>query len=78
MPQYDGSIRINTQIETKNVTSQMMKVVNSIQKTEAEISRLQEKMREMERTDIPTAKYADLQKELSALIKEQGRLNEQL
>lgn len=63
---YDGSIRINTQIETKNVNSQMMKVVNSISKTEKEIENLRNKMKELETAKIPTQEYEQLQKELAS------------
>ncbi|MBQ6787554.1 MAG: hypothetical protein IJO85_07525 [Lachnospiraceae bacterium] len=63
---YDGSIRINTQIETKNINSQMMKVVNSISKTEKEIANLRNKMKQLEFAKIPTQEYVQLQKELAS------------
>lgn len=78
MPQYDGSIRINTEIDAKNVNSQMMRVVNSIRKAEAEVSRLQARMKELETTNIPTSEYAKLQKELDAAIKKYEELSEQV
>lgn len=74
MPEYDGSIRINTKIETSGVTSQMMKVVNSIKKSEAEISRLRTRMMELEKTNIPTSGYEKLQKELDSTIRKYEEL----
>lgn len=74
MSQYDGSIRINTEIDAKNVNSQMMRVVNSIRKAEAEVSRLRARMEELENTNIPTEEYKNLQKELAAAEKEMGKM----
>lgn len=68
MANYDGSIRINTQIESKDVTSQMLKIVNSIKKSEAEIQRLQAKMNELANTKMPTSEYEKLKKELASTI----------
>lgn len=69
MAEYDDSIRINTKIETKDVTSQMQKIVNSIRKSETEIQRLQARMNELANTKLPTSEYTKLQKELDATIK---------
>lgn len=63
---YDGEIKINTEIETKNVNSQMMKVANAISKTEREIETLKSKMQQLENTKIPTQQYLLLQKELQS------------
>lgn len=75
---YDGSIRINTLIETKGLTSQMMKIANSVKSAEAEVSRLRARMQELENTKIPTAQYAGFQKELEQLTRKQSELNEKM
>lgn len=75
---YDGSIRINTQIETKGMTSQMQKIVNSLKSAETEVSRLRGRMKELENTRIPTEEYARLQKELEELIQKQSELNDKM
>ena len=63
--QYDGSIRINTEINTRDVNSQMLRLTNEIKKTAKEISILQEKMESLGKTKIPTAEYAEIQKQIS-------------
>ena len=62
MPQYDGSININTKIDTKNVSSQMLRLENQIAKASKKASDLTQKMREMEKSKIPTEQYSGLQK----------------
>lgn len=63
--QYDGSIRINTKINTRDVNSQMLRLTNEIKKTAKEISILQEKMESLGKTKIPTAEYAEIQKQIA-------------
>lgn len=63
--QYDGSIRINTEINTRDVNSQMLRLTNEIKKTAKEISALQEKMESLGKTKIPTAEYAEIQKQIA-------------
>lgn len=60
MPQYDGSININTKIDTKNVSSQMLRLENQISKASKKASDLTQKMREMENRKIPTEDYKDI------------------
>ena len=64
MAEYDGSIRINTKIDTANLPSQMQKIVNSIKKAEGEVERLRAKMDALKNQKIPTQDYAQLQAEL--------------
>lgn len=64
MPQYDGSIRVNTEIESKNVTSQMLKIINTMKQAEEEITRLKGKMESLKNAKIPTYEYKELQNEL--------------
>lgn len=60
MPQYDGSININTKIDTKNVSSQMLRLENQIAKASKKASDLAQKMREIESQKIPTEDYKDI------------------
>lgn len=60
MSDYDGSIRIDTKIDTKNVSSQMLHLENQITKASRKASDLTEKMRKMENAKIPTEDYKDI------------------
>lgn len=73
MAQYDGSIRINTEINTSNLNSQVMRVNETLRRLEGEASRLRDRLRELENTEIPTEEYADLS---SQLVKAQNRLEQ--
>lgn len=57
MSDYDGSIKIDTKIDTKNVSSQMLRLENQISKAARKASELTEKMRQMENAKIPTEDY---------------------
>ena len=73
MPKYDGSIRINTKIETKDLNSQMMRVSNAIKKDSAALDSLNRKMEEFSQKKIPTEKFAELQRELEKAESENCR-----
>ena len=73
MAQYDGSIRINTEINTSNLNSQVMRVNETLRRLEGEASRLRDRLRELENTEIPTEEYADLS---SQLVEAQNRLEQ--
>ncbi len=60
MADYDGSIRINTQIDTKNASSQMLRLENQISKAAKKAADLTEKMRQMESQKIPTEEYKNI------------------
>lgn len=60
MSDYDGSIKIDTKIDTKNVSSQMLHLENQITKASRKASDLTEKMRKMENAKIPTEDYRDI------------------
>lgn len=62
---YDGSIRIKYDIDTKDANSKMLKAVNDIKKTEAEITRLKKRMAELAKEKIPTYEYKEMQNELA-------------
>ena len=74
MPKYDGSIRINTKIETKDLNSQMMRVSNAIKKDSAALDSLNRKMEEFSQKKIPTEKFAELQRELEKAESEYSKL----
>lgn len=60
MSDYDGSIKIDTKIDTKNVSSQMLRLENQISKAARKASELTDKMRQMENAKIPTEDYKDI------------------
>lgn len=62
--QYDGSIRINTEIDTRNVSSQMLRLINETKKTTREITDLKEKMDSLAKSNVPTDEYKQMQAEL--------------
>lgn len=61
---YDGSIRINTEIDTSNVSSQVMRATESIRRLENEATRLRARLHELETTQIPTDEYNEISKKL--------------
>lgn len=64
MAGFDGEIKINTVINTKSATSQMLSLENQISKTANKISVLKEKMSHLSDGKAPTDEYARLQGEL--------------
>lgn len=64
MAQYDGSIRINTQIDSKNASAQLMSLEERIVKTADKVNSLRSKMDALKDAKIPTQEY----KEISAQI----------
>lgn len=60
MSDYDGSIKIDTKIDTKNVSSQMLRLQNQIVKASQKAADLTEKMRQMENSKIPTEDYKNI------------------
>lgn len=70
MARYDGSIRINTDVATRNAQVQLAALENRIVKTVDKISGLRSKMDALKDAKVPTQEYIDLQKEISAAKKE--------
>lgn len=60
MSDYDGSIKIDTKIDTKNVSSQMLRLENQMAKASRKASDLTEKMRQMENAKISAEDYKDI------------------
>ncbi len=78
MAQYDGSIRINTKIDSKQASAQLMTLENRIVKTADKIAGLRSKMDSLKNVKTPTEKYNSLEKELSeANAKLQSLLDKQ-
>lgn len=67
MAQYDGSIRIKTEIESKQAKVQLSALENRMVKTADKIDSLRSKMDSLKDVKIPTQEYKDLQKELELL-----------
>lgn len=78
MAQYDGSIRINTKIDSKEASSQLMTLENRIVKTADKVASLRSKMDSLKDAKIPTEQYSALSKELEKLVRKQNSYNEQL
>ena len=80
MSGYDGYIRINTKIDTKKATSSLLTIQNSMDKTDAKIKELKERLAELGSEKIETGAYKALQNSMDktdARIKElKGRLAE--
>ncbi len=66
MANYDGRIKIDTEISGKNASSQMMSLEKRIVQTADKIAALKDKMSALSAAKIPTQEYADLKKELAA------------
>lgn len=69
MAQYDGSIRINTEINTKDASSQLMKLENNMQKAADKVSSLRSKMDSLKDVQIPTQEYVEIQKQIETTKK---------
>lgn len=69
MAQYGGSIRINTEINTKDVPSQLMKLENSMQKAADKVSSLRQKMESLKDVQIPTQEYQEIQRQIEVTEK---------
>lgn len=74
MAQYDGSVRINTEIETKKAKIQLTSMENRIVKAADKVDSLRSKMDALKDVKTPTQEYKDLQKELSVAEKELGKM----
>lgn len=69
MAQYDGSIRINTEINAKNAESQLSSLENRMKKTADKIASLRSKMESLKDAKIPTKEYESAAKEVEKLEK---------
>lgn len=76
MAQYDGSIRINTQINTKNAEISLSTLENRIVKTSDKIASLRSKMDAMKDAKIPTEQYKEITSDISKAEQELSKLLE--
>ncbi|MDE5589056.1 MAG: hypothetical protein K2J60_07920 [Acetatifactor sp.] len=76
MAQYDGSIRINTQINTRNASAQLMSLENRIVKTADKVVSLHSKMDALLDVKIPTQEYKAIEKDIAKAETELGKLIE--
>lgn len=66
MADYDGSIRINTKIDSKEASAQLMALENRITKTADKVSSLRKKMESLKDVKIPTREYQEIQRQIEA------------
>lgn len=64
MAQYDGSIRINTNIEVKQAEKELKTLESNISKTANKIASLRSKMDALKDVKIPTQEYTEVQKQI--------------
>lgn len=76
MAQYDGSIRISTQIDSKNAAIQLQTLENRITKTADKVASLRSKMDALKDVQIPTQAYKDIETDISKAEQELGKLIE--
>lgn len=69
MPQMDGSIRIGTEITTKQAEKKLKNLGSNITKTADKIASLRSKMESLKDAKIPTQEYKKLQNELDKNIR---------
>lgn len=80
MADYDGSIRIGTQIDVKGAERELKSLESSISKTDDKIASLRSKMDALKDAKLPTEQYAEYEKilasaenKLTSLYKEQEK-----
>ncbi len=78
MSDYDGSIKIDTKIDTKNVSNQMRTLENRLSKFAKKASAVTDEMRKMESAKIPTDEFAAAQKQIEDTSKKLNDLNERM
>lgn len=76
MAGYDGSIRINTEINTSNLSSQMMRVIESIRRLGSQAERLRARLQELSTTQIPTQAYKDIESDIARANRELDKMLE--
>ncbi len=81
----DGSVVIDTKMDlkgfeegTKQASSKILKLNNSIDQTERSIAELTNEMLKMENVDVPTKEYADLTRQIATAEKQFDLLSRQI
>ena len=76
MAEYDGSIRINTNIEAKNAEKELKRLESSISKTADKIASLRSKMDSLKDVQIPTQEYEEISAQIQKAETEFNKLLE--
>lgn len=76
MAQYDGSIRINTEILVKSVEKQLRALENNMEKTAEKAASLRDKMEALRTTQIPMQEYKDISTQIEKAKIELNKLLE--
>lgn len=76
MAQYDGSIRINTKINSKEASAQLMTLENRIVKTADKIAGLRSKMDSLKDAKIPIQEYSEISAQIQKAESEFNKLLE--
>lgn len=76
MAQYDGSIRINTEILVKSAEKQLRALENNMEKTAEKAASLRDKMEALRTTQIPTQEYKDISSQIEKAKIELNKLLE--
>lgn len=76
MAQYDGSIRINTEIDSKKASAQLMSLENRIVKTADRIAALRSKMDALKDVKTPTKEYEEISEQIKKAESEFDKLLE--
>lgn len=74
MAEYDGSIRINTEIDSKKASASLMNLENRIIKTADKVSLLRTKMDSLKNAQIPTQAYTEIQNQIAETEKKLNAL----
>ncbi len=69
MAQYDGSIRIGTEITTREAKKELKSLESSITKAANEAASLRSKMEELKDVKLPTQEYGEIQNQIDATEK---------
>ena len=77
MADFDAVIKFATKIDSSGVSSQMLSLKNRITKAAREATALTDALREMEKQKVPTQKFTDIKKEISAAEKELEKMASQ-
>lgn len=74
MANYDGRIKIDTEISSKNANSQMMSLEKRIVQTADKIAALKDKMSALSAAKIPTQEYKEIQEQINKATAEFDKL----
>ena len=76
MAQYDGSVRINTEINSKKASAQLMSLENRIVKAADKMAALRSKMDSLKNAKIPTKEYEEISDQIKKAESEFDKLLE--